>query len=234
MNIDNIRKTLNAAMGKRVAATRAVSEFKGLQTKVAKLHDDLRNADSDEAADAISKELIGASETLRLRELTSERRNKALDAAVAEEAREARSALRAIESHYQARANEAAGIVDGILRTLIVPEVAALHCPATLMGISRERSIEQLTWFSIAAYTAGVIRNQANSANTRSEDGDAKVPAKEMLSSWEADNARIDTEIAELKRLSTAVRGNSDGGGVMPPAVATPEREPALAGLSAG
>jgi hypothetical protein len=145
---------VSAALAAVNAARQSIAEIDSLRATVAKWRAIASDPSvSDESANAAAVELVRASEELRLAEIGIDRRNAALERAIAQSAAVADEILSLLETQAFHLERDATATGFEICRKLIAPDAAALSVDMP-QGVAREQAIGGMIFFMRGVFEA--------------------------------------------------------------------------------
>ena len=189
---------VSAAITAVQAARQSIAEIDSLRATVAKWRGIASDPTvSDESANAAAVELVRASEELRLIELSIDRRNAALERAIAQSAVVADEVLRVLESLAFSSEREATATGFELCRKLIAPDAAALSVDLP-QGAAREQAIGGTVFHLRGVYEATDLLDRVTNA-MRGSSAMRAVFALDLLERWDSDNAGIAQGVASMR-----------------------------------
>lgn len=178
------------------AQLRALDELKA---KVADLQHLQVHADTNEAAEAAARELLGAAEDSRVGEIMRPRREAAVKEAQQKTKAAAVSACHAIANHYEKLGREANEVAWSVVYALMSPAARAVS-QYEPQGKRRDYHAQEITEHFPACSIAWPLYHEANYA-TIGDASSADTTSDRLLETFDADTNRIRAEIAHLKGI---------------------------------
>lgn len=194
---------VSAALAAVSAARQSIAEIDSLRATVAKWRAVASDPSvSDEAANAAAVELVRASEELRLAEIGIDRRNAALERAIAQSAAVADEVLSLLETQAFHLEREATATGFELCRKLIAPDAAALSVDLP-QGAARESAIGGTVFHLRGVYEATDLLERVTNA-MRGSDTMRAVFAHDLLERWDGDNSAIAAGVASMRAAIAA------------------------------
>lgn len=220
---------LSAAHDKAAAAVNAIV---ALRVKVETLQRASVSGDTLEECEAAARELIKASEDLRLAEIIAPAKERSATEAKQAAIREAGRVVRAIGTDFSKLHEDAFSVAMLIVRRFVAPEIAGLS-QYEPEGMLRERTLASMAGHFPGSVPAAIQARRADDIRTNTTMA-VVSEAQAMLETFDEDNARIRGEIDQLKTILRTIGGEveqAEAGPVSPASADTAaELEPALAG----
>jgi hypothetical protein len=180
------------------AARQSIAEIDSLRATVAKWRGIASDpAVTDEAANSAAVELVRASEDLRLAEIGIDRRNAALERAIAQSAAVADEILSLLETQAFHLERECTALGFELCRKLIAPDAAALSVDLP-QGVTREQAIGGTVFHLRGVYEATDLLERVTNA-MRGSSAMRAVFARDLLERWDSDNAGIAQGVASMR-----------------------------------
>jgi hypothetical protein len=194
---------VSAALAAVSAARQSIAEIDSLRATVGKWRGIASDPTvSDESANAAAVELVRASEELRLAEIGIDRRNAALERAIAQSAVVADEILSLLETQAFHLERDATATGFELCRKLLAPDAAALSVDLP-QGAAREQAIGGTVFHLRGVYEATDLLERVTNA-MRGSDAMRAVFAHDLLERWDGDNSAIAAGIASMRAAIAA------------------------------
>lgn len=194
---------VSAALAAVSAARQSIAEIDSMRATVAKWKAIASDPTvTDAAADAAAVELVRASEELRLVELSIDRRNAALERAIAQSAVVADEVLSLLETQAFHLERDATATGFELCRKLIAPDAAALSVDLP-QGVTREQAIGGTVFHLRGVYESTDLLERVTNA-MRVSSAMRAVFAHDLLERWDGDNSAIAAGIASMRAAIAA------------------------------
>ena len=189
---------VSAALAAVNAARQSIAEIDALRATVAKWRGIASDpAVSDESANAAAVELVRASEELRLAEIGMDRRNAALERAIAQSAVVADEVLSLLETQAFHLEREATATGFELCRKLLAPDAADLS-PDMPQGAARENAIGGTVFFMRGVHESTDLLERVTNA-MKGTNVMRAIFAQDLLERWDSDNAVIAQGVASMR-----------------------------------
>jgi hypothetical protein len=194
---------VSAALAAVNAARQSIAEIDALRASVAKWRGIASDpAVSDEVANAAAVELVRASEELRLAEIGIDRRNAALERAIAQSAVLADEILSLLETQAFHLEREATATGFELCRKLLAPDAAELSVDMP-QGVARENAVGGMVFFMRGVHESTDLLERVTNA-MKGTNVMRAVFAQELLERWDSDNSAIAAGIASMRAAIAA------------------------------
>ena len=194
---------VSAALAAVNAARQSIAEIDALRATVTKWRGIASDpAVSDESANAAAVELVRASEELRLAEIGIDRRNAALERAIAQSAVVADEILSLLETQAFHLEREATATGFELCRKLLAPDAAELSVDMP-QGVARENAVGGMVFFMRGVHESTDLLERVTNA-MKGTNVMRAVFAQELLERWDSDNSAIAAGIASMRAAIAA------------------------------
>ena len=210
MNAKELQNILDKARAETKGAFSALAAIKDLRSKVERLKREQVSAESDEKAEAAARELVSATDDLRVAEVILPRKQKAADDASQIMEAAGRDVLTRIQGHFGKLSDEGHDLAFRLQRLLISPEGAAGHPNESIPAMQRERALMAICGISIGHYSAWLLRHRAQTALSAESKSSFVPNAETLIESFDADTDRVEAAISKLKRTIDFLNADYD------------------------
>ena len=194
---------VSAALAAVSAARQSIAEIDALRATVTKWRGIASDpAVSDESANAAAVELVRASEELRLAEIGIDRRNAALERAIAQSAVVADEILPPLETIAFHLEREATATGFELCRKLIAPDAAELSVDMP-QGVARENAVGGMVFFMRGVHESTDLLERVTNA-MKGTNVMRAIFAQDLLERWDGDNSAIAAGIASMRAAIAA------------------------------